>query len=54
MRKRKDAGWSAELRQWLRPFVARLRRREQRRWPPVWALLDAAAHGAALGTGDED
>jgi SRSO17 transposase len=31
-----DRDWWAELRRWLQPFVARLPRREQRRWAPVY------------------
>jgi SRSO17 transposase len=29
-------GWEAELERWLGPFVARLRRKEQRRWAPFY------------------
>src|SRR3954471_15047614 len=29
-------GWEAELGRWLGPFLARLRRKEQRRWAPVY------------------
>ena len=29
-------GWEEELARWLEPFLGRLRRREQRRWAPVY------------------
>src|ERR1700750_136469 len=29
-------GWEGELERWLEPFLARLRREEQRRWAPVY------------------
>ena len=29
-------GWEAELERWLGPFLARLRRKEQRRWAPFY------------------
>jgi len=29
-------GWEGELERWLEPFLARLRRKEQRRWAPVY------------------
>src|SRR3954449_2034562 len=29
-------GWGAELERWLGPFLARLRRKAQRRWAPVY------------------
>src|SRR5437763_1184946 len=29
-------GWEAELGRWLEPFLARLRRKEQRRWAPFY------------------
>ena len=29
-------GWEAELERWLGPFLARLQRKEQRRWAPVY------------------
>ena len=29
-------GWEAELERWLGPFLARLGRKEQRRWAPVY------------------
>src|SRR3954471_23636379 len=29
-------GWGAELERWLGPFLARLRRKEQRRWAPFY------------------
>jgi SRSO17 transposase len=29
-------GWEAELERWLGPFLARLRRKAQRRWAPVY------------------
>jgi len=29
-------GWEEELARWLEPFLGRLRRREQRRWEPVY------------------
>src|SRR3954463_773781 len=29
-------GWAGELEGWLEPFLARLRRKEQRRWAPVY------------------
>jgi SRSO17 transposase len=29
-------GWEAELERWLDPFLARLRRKEQRRWAPFY------------------
>ena len=31
-----EADWQAELEAWLAPFLARLRRVEQRRWAPVY------------------
>jgi SRSO17 transposase len=36
-----DTTWQTELDAWLAPFLARLRRSEQRRWAPlyVWGLL---------------
>ena len=30
------AGWEKDLERWLAPFVAGLRRAEQRRWTPVY------------------
>jgi SRSO17 transposase len=30
------AGWEQDLERWLAPFVAGLRRVEQRRWAPVY------------------
>ena len=29
-----DDGWEGELGRWLEPFLARLRRKAQRRWAP--------------------
>jgi len=29
-------GWAAELDRWLGPFLARLRRKEQRHWAPFY------------------
>src|SRR3982751_1201221 len=29
-------GWEGELERWLAPFLARLRRKEQRRWAPFY------------------
>ena len=29
-------GWAGELERWLEPFLARLRRKAQRRWAPVY------------------
>ena len=29
-------GWEEKLEGWLEPFLARLRRKEQRRWAPVY------------------
>src|ERR671938_1920175 len=29
-------GWEGKLERWLEPFLARLRRKEQRRWAPVY------------------
>jgi len=29
-------GWGAELERWLGPFLARLRRKAQRRWAPAY------------------
>jgi SRSO17 transposase len=31
-----EADWQAEFEIWLAPFLARLRRAEQRRWAPVY------------------
>ena len=31
-----EADWQAEFETWLAPFLARLRRAEQRRWAPVY------------------
>ena len=31
-----EADWRAEFEAWLAPFLARLRRSEQRRWAPVY------------------
>ena len=31
-----EADWQAEFEAWLAPFLARLRRQEQRRWAPVY------------------
>jgi SRSO17 transposase len=31
-----EAEWQAEFEAWLAPFLARLRRAEQRRWAPVY------------------
>jgi SRSO17 transposase len=31
-----EANWQAELEAWLAPFLARLRRAEQRRWAPIY------------------
>ena len=29
-------GWEGELERWLEPFLARLRRKAQRRWAPFY------------------
>ena len=31
-----EAGWQAEFEAWLAPFLARLRRKEQRHWAPIY------------------
>ena len=34
-----STAWQAELDAWLAPFLARLRRSEQRRWAPLFEIF---------------
>jgi hypothetical protein len=43
------AGWERDLERWLMPFVAGLRRAEQRRWAPFRHGLSARGLRWALG-----